>query len=198
MDIDLRACAEGDKQAWDAFVVRYSGLIIAAVRRTLRGGGSAEIDDIVQDVFLRLLRDDRRVLRSFDPARASLSTWLTLVARSVAIDRLRRRTIKAAGLDGVDVPAPPAAAEQGAQSAQTGTLPMHLLTPRQRLVLRMLFDQDMQVEEAAALLGVSEQTIRSTKHKALSRLREHLESGPAAGVGDGEGSAAVEQHRSPR
>ena len=59
-------------------------------------------------------------------------------------------------------------------------LPWHLLTARQRLVLRMLFDQRMTVCRAAALLGVDEQTVRSTKHKALSRLREAA----GAAVGD--------------
>jgi RNA polymerase sigma-70 factor (ECF subfamily) len=49
---------------------------------------------------------------------------------------------------------------------------MHLLTDRQRLVLQMLFDDDLTVEQVARRMGVDEQTVRSTKHKALTRLRE--------------------------
>jgi DNA-directed RNA polymerase specialized sigma24 family protein len=41
----------------------------------------------------------------------------------------------------------------------------------------MLFDREMSVEEVAVVLGVNAQTVRSTKHKALSRLREHLSPG---------------------
>jgi DNA-directed RNA polymerase specialized sigma24 family protein len=41
-------------------------------------------------------------------------------------------------------------------------------------VLRLLFDEQKSVAEAARFLGVDEQTVRSAKHKALSRLREHF------------------------
>ena len=50
----------------------------------------------------------------------------------------------------------------------------------------MLFEEDMTVAQAAALIGVDEQTIRSTKHKGLTRLREHM-----ATEGDEEGHPSV-------
>ena len=56
-------------------------------------------------------------------------------------------------------------------------IPEGLLTPRQQLVLRLLFDRELEVPEAARLLGVDEQTIRSTKHKALAALRKHFGAG---------------------
>ncbi|MCP3906000.1 MAG: sigma-70 family RNA polymerase sigma factor [Planctomycetes bacterium] len=171
MDVDLQACIDGDKRAWDLFVERWSGLIVAAVRRTIRTrvGETAEIDDPVQDVFVRLVKDDYRLLRTYDPQRASLSTWLTLVARSTTIDHLRRKRLDTVPLE-VDAIAPPPESREGAPPA----LPLHLLTSRQRLVLKMLFDEGLTVPEAARTLGVDDQTIRSTKHKAISRLREHL------------------------
>ena len=55
-------------------------------------------------------------------------------------------------------------------------IPLHVLSARQRLVMTLLFDEQLSVAEAAGLIGVDEQTIRSTKHKALTRLREHLSS----------------------
>jgi RNA polymerase sigma-70 factor (ECF subfamily) len=169
MDVDLEACRRGDKSAWDAFVDRYARVIWAAVTRVHRGRGpGGDPADVVQDVFVRIVRDDFRLLRTFDPSRASLTTWLTVVARSVAIDHLRRRRIEAAPLEGHDVageaPPPPAAP----------AVPLHLLTDRQRVVLRMLFDEERSVADTARLLEVDEQTVRSTKHKALSRLREHM------------------------
>ncbi|MHC5113572.1 MAG: RNA polymerase sigma factor [Planctomycetota bacterium] len=172
MDVDLQACIDGDKRAWDAFVDRWSGLIVAAVRRTIRTrvGEVAEIDDPVQEVFVRLVKDDYRLLKTFDSQRASLSTWLTLVARSTTIDHLRRRRLETVPLD-VDAIAPPPEPHAGTDAP---ALPLHLLTTRQRLVLRMLFDEELSVSEAARNLGVDDQTIRSTKHKAISRLREHL------------------------
>ncbi len=178
-EVDLRACLGGDKAAWDAFVGSYAGVIHSAILRCTGGRPGADLNaaDLVQEVFVRLLKDDRRLLRTFDPARASLSTWLALVARSMAIDHLRRRRLDSATL-GADVAAVASAPAGTAESAEAGIeqadLPWHLLTARQRLVLRMLFDQRLTVGRAAALMGVDEQTVRSTKHKALSRLREAM------------------------
>ena len=46
-----------------------------------------------------------------------------------------------------------------------------LLTDRQRLVLHLLYQDEQPVDVVAKMLQVSEQTVRSTKHKALERLR---------------------------
>jgi RNA polymerase sigma-70 factor (ECF subfamily) len=180
MDVDLDGCIRGDKQAWDAFVDRCSGVIYAAARRTIGsrpgGGESVELDDTVQDVYIRLVKDDCRLLRSYDPSRAGLSTWLTLVTRSVAIDRLRKRRLDTVPIDPrLDGQMPGNAPGAGREFPET---PLHVLSPRQRLVLTMLFDRDMTVIEAAAALEVDEQTVRSTKHKALSRLRQAMAAGP--------------------
>ena len=53
-------------------------------------------------------------------------------------------------------------------------IPVQLLTGRQKLVLSLLFEDEKSIPEAAELLGVTEQTVRSTKHKALERLRKHF------------------------
>ena len=173
MDVDLRACLQGSKEAWDAFVQRYAGVIYAAVGHVLGQWGAGltgrTTDDIAQDVFVRLIKDDYRLLRKYQPGRASLETWLTLIARSTAIDCLRKRRLDTSGMELPEVPA--------AEPTTPGNpMPLHLLTARQRLVLTLLFDEDRSVAEAAQMLDVEEQTIRSTKHKALSRLRSHFES----------------------
>ena len=69
---ELDALARGDKEAWEAFVRRYAGLVAAAVRGVARE--AAEVEDLAQEVFVRLCKDDFRLLRSYDPTRAGLST----------------------------------------------------------------------------------------------------------------------------
>ena len=88
-DIDLAALGHGDKAAWDAFVRRYAGLVVSAVRGVSRDG--SDIEDLVQEVFVRLCKDGFRLLKTYDPARAGLSTWLTIVARSTARDGVASR-----------------------------------------------------------------------------------------------------------
>jgi RNA polymerase sigma factor (sigma-70 family) len=83
-----RGLLDGDGVAWEGFVRRYGGLIVAAVRGVAPVPG--DVEDLTQDVFLRLCKDDFRLLRSYDPGRAGLSTWLTIVARSTARDAAKR------------------------------------------------------------------------------------------------------------
>ena len=68
----LEELLRGAKGAWEAFVRRYAGLIVAAVRGIAREAG--EVEDLTQEVFLRLCKDDFRLLRSFDPTCASRFT----------------------------------------------------------------------------------------------------------------------------
>jgi RNA polymerase sigma-70 factor (ECF subfamily) len=177
MEVDLQACVAGDARAWRVLVERCAPVVYATVRRTIgrrEGPSAVDVDDCVQDVFVKIIRDDFRLLRGFDPGRAALTTWLALVARSVAIDHLRRRRLQTVPLDPAAAVGRAEDASAGAGSLDGSALPLHLLTARQRLVLRMLFEQDMSVSQAAAVIGVDEQTIRSTKHKALTRLRDQL------------------------
>jgi RNA polymerase sigma factor (sigma-70 family) len=165
------ALLDGDSAAWASFVRRYGGLIVAAVRGIAPLPG--EIDDLTQEVFVRLCKDDFRLLRSYDPSRAALSTWLTIVARSTARDALRRRRF-----DSVPIEAVPEAqlAVDPVEPVQKLKLPEALLSPRQREILTMLYDRDMDVAEVAQLLGIDPQTVRSAHHKAMLKLRAHFKS----------------------
>ena len=166
---DLAALTRGDKDAWDGFVRRYSGLVIAAVRGVAQDG--VETEDLAQEVFIRLCKDGFRLLKTYDPARAGLTTWLTIVARSTARDAQRRRRIQ-----GVPIEAVPegAFAVAPVEPVEKLRLPTDLLSPRQREILAMLYDREMEVAEIAAALKIDAQTVRSMHHKAMLKLRAHF------------------------
>ncbi len=197
MNVDLPSCIAGSKNAWDDFVRAAAPVIYAAVRRSLRTRGrpQEETDDRVQEVYIRLLRDDCRLLRTFDPKRAALSTWLTLISRTVVHEHVRRKQLPTVAMDGLaNLPKIPGGGCTPTRNHAAGpelTLPISMLSDQQRQVIEMLFQQGLSVEQAAARLGVEAQPIRSAKHKALTRLREHLkttldhaENGPARGYPD--------------
>ena len=168
-DGELEALARGEKGAWEAFVRRYAGLVVAAVRGVARE--ATEIEDLVQEVFLRLCRDDFRLLRSYDPARAQLSTWVTIIARSTARDALRRHRPVVVPIEAV--PEGQLAVDP-VEPVRPLKLPEALLSPRQREILTMLYDREMEVAEVAAALGIDRQTVRSAHHKAMVKLRAHF------------------------
>ncbi|MDZ4831327.1 MAG: sigma factor-like helix-turn-helix DNA-binding protein [Phycisphaerae bacterium] len=175
MDVDLPGCIAGDRLAWERFVRSSAALIRAAVRRALsvRGVSADEIDDRMQEVYVRLLRNDCRILRTFDPARASLATWLSLVARTTVHEHERRRSLRLTSVASVPEPAAPQEPAPGPDHGPT--IPWECLTGQQRSVLEMLFDEGLSVQQVAGRLEVDPQTVRSAKHKALTRLRKLLD-----------------------
>ena len=172
LDFELENLIQGEKPAWDSFVSYASPIVFRAVQCS--GGaslGGDAVADLVQDVFLRLCREQFRLLKTYDTERAGLSTWLALVARSTTLDALRKRRPVTTSVD--EAPEQPAKPEM--QEPEPISLPPGLLSERQELILRMLFERDMDVSEAADLLGIEAQTLRSTKHKALTKLRQYRE-----------------------
>jgi DNA-directed RNA polymerase specialized sigma24 family protein len=172
METNIARLVQGDKEEWDAFVDRFSSVIYSSVKGTLLAhkgeGNEDDVRDLMQKVFVRLVKDDYRLLRTYDPSRASLVTWLTLVARSSTIDFLRHRALRTVPLD-------EGAMEVEDPRAPTPSLPIFirpgLLSARQKLVLHLLYDRELSTAEAAGFLGIKEQTVRSLSHKALTRLR---------------------------
>jgi RNA polymerase sigma factor (sigma-70 family) len=165
----LAGLLDGDRRAWDAFVRRYAALIVAAVRSVAPTSG--DVEDLTQEVFVRLCKDQFRLLRSYDVTRASLSTWITIVARSTARDALRRRRPNSVPIDSV----PEALLKIDAiEPTPKLKLPEALLSPRQREILGMLYDGEMDVAEIAVALSIDPQTVRSAHHKAMLKLRAHF------------------------
>jgi RNA polymerase sigma factor (sigma-70 family) len=173
-DISINRLVHGDKAEWDAFVDCFSPVIYSAVKRTILAySGEANEDDLrdlMQHLFVRLVREEFRLLQSYDPSRSSLVTWLSVISRNAAIDFLRRRSLPT-------VPIDEKALEVRAESVPSPSLPLEipakLLSPRQMLVLQLMYDKEMSPAGIAAVLGIEEQTVRSLNHKALKRLRKY-------------------------
>jgi len=168
---NLDRLVAGDKEAWDEFVQRHARVIYAAVQRRLVPAGRAgDADDVAQDVFLKLCGRNFHLLRNYDPTRAKLTTWLTVIATSTAIDHLRRQSAPTTALD----LAPESVLAVEPKLPEQVKIPDGLLSPRQALVIELLYRREFDVAEAAVVLAVDPQTVRSTHHKALVKLRGHF------------------------
>ena len=170
--IDLRALATGNKRAWDAFVAAAAPLINAVIRRTLASYRLSEEDvmDAAQDVRPAV----RQRLPAAQDLRSGARRPVDLAGggfRSSAVDHARRRRRQATTpID--DVPEACLAVED--RHVEKLKIPQGLLTERQILILKCLYDEERDVAEVAQLLKIDAQTVRSTHHKALLRLREHF------------------------
>jgi RNA polymerase sigma-70 factor, ECF subfamily len=90
----IRACAGSkDERAWTEFIRRFHTVIAAAVLRTARRWDEpsrSQIDDLVQDTYLKLCEDDSRLLRAFHSRyEDSIYGFLKVVAANVVHDHYK-------------------------------------------------------------------------------------------------------------
>ena len=90
----VRAClGSKDEEAWAEFIRRFQVVIAAAVLRTARHWGEPlrpQLDDLIQDTYLKLCENDSRLLRSFQPRHEdSIYGFLKVVAANVVHDHFK-------------------------------------------------------------------------------------------------------------
>jgi len=91
----VRRCLKSDKQAWDEFVDKYSRLIYNYIHSISKTKGSIltqeNAENIFQDIFLALIKDNFKKLRSFKARNGcSLASWLRQVVINYTIDYIRK------------------------------------------------------------------------------------------------------------
>jgi RNA polymerase sigma-70 factor (ECF subfamily) len=170
---------ERDERALEALYDATAGRVLGAVRRVVRDSALAE--EVVEDTFWQVWRQAPR----FDAARGRAVTWLLAIARSRAIDALRRdqrfahdelpeddRIDDAAGLDPREL-----LQSDRARAALLGAL--DALDARSRQLVSLAFLRGLTHEEIAAQCALPLGTVKSLIRRALQQLRQKLEAGHA-------------------
>ena len=172
----------GDEQA---FVALYRRRQAAIYRFSLHMSGSvAAAEDVTQEVFLALIREDC----GYDPERGSLSGYLFGIARKQVL-RLLERGRTYVEVDGGDQEsALPELAVSGDQLAdltrregiEALRRAVHSLPQRYREVVALCDLEEVDYADAAFVLGCPVGTVRSRLHRARALLLEKmlLERGP--------------------
>lgn len=78
----IELCIKKDRQAWDEFIRTYQGLVRKAVYYRLNEALRNDVDDIVQEVFLMLWKDDK-LSKIRDVSR--LQGWLVVVTFNLTV-----------------------------------------------------------------------------------------------------------------
>lgn len=159
-----------------SLVAAHGKWLMAFLRGLL---GADEAEDAFQDVWLRVISAGSA--RGGDGMRA----YLAHTARSVAIDRFRRRrpteSLDAENADGdsmlddlVDPSPSPVARFESKATAQDVRLAIMALPPIQRQVVLMRVEAELDFNEIAAELGLPRNTVLSHMHRATIELTRRL------------------------
>ncbi|HZR79411.1 MAG TPA: sigma-70 family RNA polymerase sigma factor, partial [Chthoniobacterales bacterium] len=73
----------GDTQAFEQLIERHQALVAGTVARML--GSNADVEDIAQQVFIRVWRSAGRYV-----AKAKFTTWLLKITRNLVFNEMRR------------------------------------------------------------------------------------------------------------
>jgi RNA polymerase sigma-70 factor, ECF subfamily len=168
----VEATARGDRaaaaQVWD----RYSDF----VRRVLHGalGRDGALEDLTQEVFLAFVRGAKTVSDG-----AKLRGFLAGIAVRLAATEIRRRRVRrwvTLSLTG-DLPDPPAPMRDSDGQEVLAALDRLLanMSQRRRMAFILRHVQQLEMLEVAAVLSISESTLR----RELLRAREQLLRGAA-------------------
>lgn len=168
----LDRIAAGDRPAMRTFYGRHHVRVYRFVLRLV--GDQAKCEDIVSDVFFQVWRQAGHF-----EGRSQVSTWLLAIARYRAFAVLRQRQDEALENDAAERIADEANDPLAAlEKKDTGALLRRCLmrlSPQHREIIDLVYYHEKSVSEAAEIVGVPCNTVKTRMFYARKQMRALLE-----------------------
>lgn len=161
------------KTAMQEISLKYSGYVYAIAKEKLNAFQSEDIDEAVQDIFVRLWQNRRKI----DLSRGSLKAYICVIAKSVCI-RKREQLAKAQKVIPLELISDYKADDRTVESELMkkeliGKIKALPDDDRRLLMRRYYFGQDFR--EIADSLGISEAAARKRAERIIKRLAQQME-----------------------
>jgi RNA polymerase sigma-70 factor (ECF subfamily) len=168
----------GDQQAFARFFDLHSPAVLGLLFRILGGRGEAE--EVLQEVFLQVWQQADR----YEPGRSTARGWLLMLARSRALDRLRRvearsrREHEAVSDAAYPKVASPVGTEmlESAERRERINAALNLLSAEQRKCIELAFFEGLTHSQIAEQLAAPLGTVKSRILLGMNKLRHALSS----------------------
>ena len=162
----LRRARDGDADAFAALVTEHESMVFSIAWHFFADRNRGE--EIAQDVFLQLYRNLAKI-----ETRAHLVYWLRQVTSRRCIDEVRRAGPRRVSLE--DAPELPVAPASGDPLAARRLRELVAALPeRQRLIVTLRYQEDLDPSEIGRVVGMPVNTIKSHLHRALLALRKKM------------------------
>jgi len=162
-----------DRAAFTALFAHFAPRVKAYLIRT--GSDDALADELAQETLLSVWRK----AASFDPSRATASTWIFTIARNLRVDRFRKEWRDVAVGDDlpdmVDEAAAPDESLSGDERGEKVRRALRTLPPDQIKVIELSFFEEAPHAEIAKALGIPLGTVKSRIRIAMTKLRALLD-----------------------
>jgi RNA polymerase sigma-70 factor (ECF subfamily) len=171
---DVTAAQGGDHDAFGRLVEKHQATIAQQMRRFSRD--AAVVEELVHDVFVEAYLS----LKSYR-AQSSLIYWLKKIAVRVGYrywkrqTREKNRAMPMSQVESVLEQLESEASISASQAHETLHELLHLLSPRDRLVLTLMYWDGCTVAEAAELAGWTKTMVKVQAYRARKRLKQLIE-----------------------
>lgn len=181
-DLELvRRCASGDKDAWEEFVRRVRPAIMRGATvalRKFRIGDKDSLENVQQQVYVELLRENGKVLRTFK-GQSDLEGWVAVISMRTAYHIMRKKQPEG----GTTIPEllPPDPTPLPAERAERREFLDKLdaafrgLSPQENALLRLAYYEERSYKEIAESLGVPLNSVSPMLIRAKEKLKKSLE-----------------------
>jgi RNA polymerase sigma-70 factor (ECF subfamily) len=186
----LSKCMSGDRKASEKLVRQFSDLVYRSVQYTLLAKNVSfnrqDLEDLHNTVFLLLFEQGCKKLRQYKGINGcSLASWIRMITVRTVLDHLRKKGVDAMFWQKKRVPLeemPELKADEGGfwahidSAERTRVLKdsMQRLPPRDRLFLKLHFEQGLSVAEVAETMELTINTAYTVKHRAIQRLKLNM------------------------
>lgn len=174
----MRLVARGDSSALEDLIERHQALVAGTVARML--GSNSDVEDIAQQVFIRVWKSARRYV-----PRAKFTTWLLKITRNLVFNEMRRARRRAQiplqsepGAEEIPLkdetnPAPDASLleDELRRAIEEAILQ---LPESQRMALILRRYEQLSYEQIAEVLDLSVPAVKSVLFRARTELRSRL------------------------
>lgn len=169
----------GEKGAWDEFVRRTRSAIqrgAAVALRKFRISDKESIDNVHQQVYVELLRDGHKTLRTYR-GDSDLEGWVAVIAMRTAYRIMRQRQPEASLPELLPAAPTPAPGEKAERSEFLNRLDaaFRKLEPREAALIRLSYYEEMSYKDIAATLGIPLNSVSPLLIRAKEKLKKYLE-----------------------
>jgi len=186
----LSKCFSGDRKASETLVRRFSDLVYRSVQHTLIAKhvpfNRHDLEDLHNAVFLGLFEKKCKKLRQYQGRNGcSLASWIRMIAVRTALDHLRKKGVDSLVWQKKRIPLeelPELKAEEveiwanmeKAEQERLLQIGMQRLPPRDRLFIKLHFDQELSIAEIAETMQLSMANAYTIKHRAIHKLKSYV------------------------
>jgi RNA polymerase sigma-70 factor, ECF subfamily len=170
--------SQGDTSAFEELIEKHRALVAGTVARML--GSNSDVEDIAQQVFIRVWKSARRYV-----PRAKFTTWLLKITRNLVFNELRRTKRHAyVPLQSEPGAEDPPLKDETNLAPDASLLELELqrtieeailqLPETQRLALVLRRYEQLSYDQIAEVLDLSVPAVKSVLFRARTELRSRL------------------------